>query len=472
MRQKSSIFRTVLIGLFIGAVLLGSGVLWTLRDRVQQIRTAEQSDPLWIASRLQYEFLRLELDLASYVSNSKSSADIVKRYEIVWSRIDVMRSGKMARLIEEFQIDSNVFDSLEMTFQELEPLILSLPDSDSSAADRLSAVEEIKDNLGSYEVSLRDFTLALAQSKSLFMANFRNGLLSLSRVMVVLSVIILSLTAIFTTLLVIDLRASRNKTEEMRKLAHEAEVASWAKDKFMSMVSHELRTPLTSIMGGIQLLRSKHDNITIESSAKIVEIAHRNAERLLSLISDILDAQKIHEGQVSLNLMPTNLTSVIEETIDNLQGYAHGLNVDYSLVTEDAELWVMADRERLSQILSNFLSNAAKFTSAGDNIEIHAYNCGRHARVDVVDHGIGIPESERENIFTRFHQVDPGTTGPNKSSGLGLSISKQLIEMHQGEIGVDSIEGEGSKFWFTLRLAAENQTKCSKDVCDRISAAS
>jgi signal transduction histidine kinase len=454
-----NVFRAIIFTLCIGAVILGGGVIWTLSRYIQEINTAEQSDPLWIASQLEIELLRFHSELAEYAISRKSVTEITLRFDILWSRAQVMQTGKMAALIDGFDIDRTILDSFQVSLGAVDPIVQSLPSLPLSPEDRMLVADEILAELSQYELQLKKLSLSLAQAKSLFMSEFRNNLLSLSRALAYLGVIILVLASIVFTLLFVDIRSSKRKELQLQKLVVEVEAAAKMKDNFMSVVSHELRTPLTSILGGISLLRLKHSEKFDNGAHKMVDIAYRNAKRLLSLVNDILDAQSLSEGKVKLSIEQVDINGLIADAIEECEGYADQLGVKLSKVTLENGLTVSADKSRISQVLNNFLSNAAKFSASGDIVEVKACQEGPSVRIEVVDRGRGIPQAEQANLFSRFHQVNPGTTGAIKSTGLGLSIAKQLIEMHGGQVGFTSVEGKGSTFWFSLPLVSVANTE-------------
>ncbi|MFC6643866.1 MULTISPECIES: sensor histidine kinase KdpD [Sulfitobacter] len=449
--------RGLLLLLFIGAVIFGIIVLSKLDDGVQNIQTAEQSDPLWVASQLQFELLRLENALGEYALGYKSAVDVAMRFDIAWSRINILQKGELPKLIATFQINADVVPELEATFKRLEPAIKDLNTDRLTGEERSERAESILLALEGFDLSIREFLLTVAQEKSEAMAEFRAALLTLSHTVAYLSATILGLLGIFILLLMLELRTAEHAEQEMRHLAEEASSAARMKMNFMSIVSHELRTPLTSIIGGLALLKSRvADTMKDEAALKLLDVASRNGDRLLALVNDILDAQALTEGKVKVERKPVDLNTVVSSAVEGCQAYGDKHNVSYRVNTPDEEMKALTDSARVSQILANLISNATKFTSSGDVVEINLKKIDQKVRIEVTDHGIGIPIDRQNAIFTPFHQVNPGTTGTTQSSGLGLSITKQLIDLLGGKIEFKSVEGKGSTFWIEFDLLPEN----------------
>ena len=224
------------------------------------------------------------------------------------------------------------------------------------------------------------------------------------------------------------------------------------KKEFTSTLSHELRTPLTSIIGSLQLVNSGVMGEIDKDAVELTEIAERNAQRLLDLINDILDIEKIGSNKFVLFPEDFALDALVRESLLLNRSFAERFKVRLEVSGEMPEVPVNADRKRLLQVLTNLISNAAKFSNEGGAVEVSMTVAGGTVRVNVGDRGAGIPEDFRNRIFGRFAQADSALTRQKGGTGLGLAICKRLIEAMNGRIGFEDREGGGTLFYFELSV--------------------
>ncbi len=223
------------------------------------------------------------------------------------------------------------------------------------------------------------------------------------------------------------------------------------KKEFTSTLSHELRTPLTSIIGSLQLVNSGVLGEAPKDICDLTTVAERNGQRLLDLINDILDIEKIESGKLTLVSQALRLDELVREAIVLNKGFAERFKVRFEARGELPPWEVHADHKRLLQVMTNLLSNAAKFSPEGGVVEITLEERGGSLRIAVHDRGPGIPEAFRGKIFGRFAQADSTATRQKGGTGLGLAICKRLIELMHGRIGFEDRAGGGTTFWFELR---------------------
>jgi two-component system, NtrC family, sensor kinase len=238
---------------------------------------------------------------------------------------------------------------------------------------------------------------------------------------------------------------------ELDEKSRELEAASRHKSEFLANMSHELRTPLNAIIGFSQVLRERLFGEVNEKQAEYLDDILSSANHLLSLINDILDLSKVEAGQVELDVAPFSLEEALESGVVMVRERATNEHVRL-VVSPAPDLDVVAgDERRVRQVIFNLLSNAVKFTPAGGEVDVCALRVDGEARISVSDTGPGIAPEDQQRIFEEFQQTDTGIE-QREGTGLGLALSKRLVELHGGRIWVESEVGKGSTFVFTLPL--------------------
>lgn len=235
---------------------------------------------------------------------------------------------------------------------------------------------------------------------------------------------------------------------ELEKKNQELEEASLAKTHILSTATHELKTPLTSIIGYIDivLLRQNKIGTLNEKQQRYLQTAQRNSYRLKSLVDDLLDISRIESGGLELTPAELELWPEIEEIVTAMQTQIDEKNIDLILDIPQDICPVLADKLRLCQVLTNLLSNACKYSSQGARVTIRVREEDAGVRIDVSDTGMGISQEDQERLFTKFFRADNSSTREVSGSGLGLYITKHLIEAHGGRIWASSQIGQGTTF--------------------------
>ena len=244
---------------------------------------------------------------------------------------------------------------------------------------------------------------------------------------------------------------------------HKTKEAYKVKSRFVSIVSHELRTPLTSIKGSIDLINTGAVGQVPEACANLLDIAGRNSERLEQLINDVLDVQRMETDKGFAEFTPVDVAGLLQESVDANTGYAdkHGVRLELTDTLTDAD--VLGDERRLIQVMTNLISNAVKFSETGGTVEVWSERCAEGIKISVRDHGIGIPEGSQDKVFGYFTQIDNSDQRRTGGSGLGMSITKQIIERHGGMIDYFSELGEGSTFFVILKEFDASQDMLDDD---------
>lgn len=254
----------------------------------------------------------------------------------------------------------------------------------------------------------------------------------------------------------IVMKRTKQLSDEMEKnteLLNKVIELEIKKNNYFVNLSHELRTPLNVIYSTQQLIIELNKNgILKEKLDYYMDVIARNSKRLLKMINDIIDTSKIESGCYHLNITETDIVYLVEESVLSLKDYIEGRGVNLIVDPEMEEKTINCDNDAIERCIINLVSNAAKFTEAGDSITVRIIEEKSQVKIEVIDTGIGIAEEYHEAIFNRFNQIVDSNSEKNGGSGLGLTITRQIIELHNGKIYVESKPGNGSKFTIILPI--------------------
>lgn len=304
-------------------------------------------------------------------------------------------------------------------------------------------------DLGKNTVAIGQTIQGLPESGSLYNLEFEFSTKSAELKTILLSIELIDLAGVPCALLI------ANDITERKRLENE----------FISLVSHELRTPLTSTMGALDLLGSGQLGTLTAQGQKVLSIATNNTERLIRLVNDILDLERMKSGKIFMRKAKCNAAELLITATEAMQAMADKLQVKLIVNPVAVELW--ADADRLLQTFTNLLSNAIKFSEPGDTVWIGATlsenqsiepqaDAASYLLITFRDEGRGIPEDKLQIIFERFQQVDASDSRNKGGTGLGLAICRNIVQQHNGKIWVQSVLGEGSTFYVLLPLADSN----------------
>lgn len=244
---------------------------------------------------------------------------------------------------------------------------------------------------------------------------------------------------------------------ENTQLYQAAQLADESKSQFITIVTHELKIPMTSIRGYADLIRQGTVGPVTEKQAQFLDTIRNNVDRMADLVSDLSDISRIDTGRLKVDLQPVSINDYVRETIANLRPQFEQKSQAIKIELDPDLPLVLVDRVRLVQILTNLLSNANKYTPEQGAISISGSRQGLALRIAIQDTGIGLSESEQAQLFSQFFRSEAPEAREQTGWGLGLYVTRRLLELMQGEIGVESTAGEGSTFWFTLPIAVEGE---------------
>lgn len=227
------------------------------------------------------------------------------------------------------------------------------------------------------------------------------------------------------------------------------------KTEFISTVSHELKTPLTSIKGSLQIILHRGKELH-DTERELLAVCQRNTDRLIRLISEILDISRIESGRIEFNFKPESINKLVSEAVEEMTGFASAHNVSLAETAGPDLQPVFADHDRLIQVITNLLSNAVKFSPEGEIVTVDTEKDGRYVAVSIIDHGKAIRKADRGKLFKKFQQINGHDSGEQGGTGLGLAICKEIIDKHHGRIFYRSRTGGGNIFTFTVPVYGDD----------------
>lgn len=253
----------------------------------------------------------------------------------------------------------------------------------------------------------------------------------------------------------VDITEREQSAEALREALARAEAANHAKSQFLAMISHELRTPLTSVKGGLDLALHGAAGEVSPALMTLLTIAQRNSLRLLKLVDDVLDLQKLDLSTITLRLQDLDADAFLHDIMEEYEAYAAETGVRLTITSAQVHRQLRADPDRLKQVVGNVISNAVKFSPEGGQVACSTRLIGSRLRISVQDSGIGIPDNKEDQVFGRFNQVESGSLKVSGGSGLGMHIAKILIERMDGAISYESRLGIGTTFHIDVPLGPQ-----------------
>ncbi|MGX5668367.1 ATP-binding protein [Rhizobium daejeonense] len=460
--RKAGKTTAILKSLAVGLLIILGFIYYDISQRYTAMQTGIRENAMWSV----YQLDREARGLHSYLSMMLATGDVgiasQKRlsvhYDILYSRMDMLNKAKFERY---FTVDEAVTRQLS----EIQAVVLGSSPLFDNIADGVPAS---RDSLLSMNARFADLIRNTEQlvvytnnTLSVYRAEQRNAVEALE----IKSLVLIGLLVLIVGALILILRRQLDSVRraglgfermagDLESAYSAAEAGNRVKSQFMATMSHEIRTPLNAILGTVELMELSAEN---PESVRNLKTIHRSGEALLDIINEILDYSKIEYGKLELEMRSVDIRATVEGAVEMMQGRAldSGNKLVLDLPTELEFPFIRTDATRFRQVILNLVSNAVKFTANGTVTlaitEIRGVP-STLLRVEVQDTGIGIDEAGKAKLFLPFSQVDASIARKYGGTGLGLTICKEIVERLGGRIGVDSVYGLGSTFWFEIPI--------------------
>ena len=446
MKLKIQLVQTIAGAAAIAALVISAVGLSRMQSSIGDLSETKRNGPFFLATQLEFELLRFTDTTAAFLSpeTGMEASDLRLRFDILWSRTDLAirghggadpQGGTSKEIITALKDDLVTWDSA----------VQGLSEGDIETA------RQVYETFAAYHLPLHDYTLAVKDEQAEKDTSARQKLIGLSQVTIALALMIGACCLIIALIFFVQMRRIARVSDENQALLVKSQDAYKAKSQFLATVSHELRTPLTSIKGCLTLLNSTKVKVPPERQQELTGIGLRNAKQLQDLIDDILFAEKSEFGKLRYEFREVDLCELVRDSVEAHRNYGKKIDVNLELPEDGEPLLSVGDPKRLRQLISNILSNAIKFSSAGSDVLVRASRTDRIV-ISVADKGIGIPKEFHEAVFERFSQADGSASRSHEGTGLGMSIAKEICEAHEGRIYFESTVGEGTTFFVELPL--------------------